>query len=1127
MQCPRCKYQTPSDAEFCPECGENVAVICKRCSTSNAPAHKFCKHCGNDLTATAGGVSARFRAPEFYTPKYLAEKIRTASVLGDERKQVTVLFADIKGSLELIADQDPEDASKILDGALQLMIKATHRYEGTVNRVMGDGIMALFGAPAALENHAARACYAALLMQESITRFSEEIRSTAGVYIQVRIGVNSGEVIVRSIQSDLQIDYAAVGQTTHLAARMEQIATPGSILITAEVKSLTQGYIDVKPLGPVPVKGMRKPVEVFEVIGAGAVRTRIEVAASRGLTRFVGRTFEMEALRNALKAAHSGQAQVVGFFGEAGVGKSRLLYEFIHSNDVGGWLLLESSSVSYERAAPYLPIVELLRNYFKIHTHDDVRTVREKIAGKIVMLDHSLQETIPAILHILDALSDDHVFHDLQPLERREHTVQAIKRIILSESRIQPVLLVFEDLQWDDSSTLAVLDGVIEGLRTSRVLILISHRPTRQHTWANRSYYTQYRLEPLARQSLEELLQALLGADPSLAALKELLILRTEGNPFFVEEIVRTLVETKILTGEVGRRQLTTSVSTIEVPPTVQDVIASRIDRLPPQEKRLLHEASVIGKDVQFTLLHMVTALPEEQLRGCLDNLQAAEFLHETRLYPDIEYTFNHALIYQVAYVELLHEHRREMHARILECMETLYADRLSEQVERLASHALYGELWPKALKYLRQAGAKAMNRPANRHAVMQFEQALNVLKHLPQDRETLEQAIDLRFDIRNALQPLGERARILECLQEADSLAARIDDQRRLGWVASYLTEHFRMLGDSNSAMEAGKRALAIARQLSDLPLNVVTNLPMGLLCHALGEYRQAIEFFQWNLNHLEGELLRERFGLFGLPAVHSRTFLVWCLAEIGEFEEGRIIGEQGIGFAKAMDQPFELMYAYLGIGVLHLRRGDLQQAIFVLERALELSEFAPVPVGFSYGASYLGYCLALEGRASEALPLLEKTTSPPISTTFVARHSLRMVYLGEAYLLAGRVGDGAEAATQALELARKHRERGHEGYAERLLGEVATKSGQLAQAEAHYRNALCLAHELGMRPLAAHCHWGLARVSHLARGQDPTAVKQDVSAARMLFGDMGMVGWLQRMEAEFGETIAEKYCL
>jgi class 3 adenylate cyclase len=541
-------------------------------------------------------AAERFQSPDTYTPKYLAEKIRALAVLENERKQVTVLFADIKGSTELIADQDPEEASKILDAVLQQMIESVHRFEGTVSRVIGDGIMALFGAPLALEDHAVRGCYAALLIQEKIKRYSEQTRHTAGLSIQVRIGLNSGEVIMRSILSDLHMDYTAVGQTTHLAARMEQIAAPGSILVTRNVVNLSKGYIDVNPLGPMPVKGLRRRVEVFEVIGSGTVRSRLQAAVARGLTPFVGRLAEMEALRSASEQAAAGHGQIVGVTGEAGIGKSRLFYEFIHSSDVQGWLVLESNSFSHTRSAPYAQLTEFVKNYFQIDSQDDKRTIWEKVTRKLLVFEEALQDAIPPVLYLLETLPEDHSFQELEPVQRREHIASAIRRIVLSESRLRPVLAVFEDLHGADSPSLRVLDEIMGGLRDTRVLLLVDYRGEHQDEWSSLPNYHRIWLDPLPTKGMEELLHAMLGPDRSLDALKVLLIERTEGNPLFIEEIVRTLVETNALSGERGRYVLAKPVSSIEVPPLVQDVIASRIDRLPSAQKRLIQEASVIGR---------------------------------------------------------------------------------------------------------------------------------------------------------------------------------------------------------------------------------------------------------------------------------------------------------------------------------------------------------------------------------------------------------------------------------------------------------------------------------------------------------------------------------------------------
>ena len=705
-------------------------------------------------------------APLTYTPPHLAEQILTSrAALEGERKQVTVLFADLKGSMELLAERDPEEARQLLDPVLDRMMAAVHQYEGTVNQVMGDGIMALFGAPLAHEDHAVRACYAALRMQEAVKQYAAEVQRSHGVPIHMRVGLNAGEVVVRSIGSDLHMDYTAVGQTTHLAARMEQMAMPGSILITPAVLGLVEGFVQVKALGAMPIRGLRDPVEVYEVTGAGVVRSRLQAAAARGLTRFVGRQPELETLQQALAQAQAGHGQLVAMVGEAGVGKSRLLYEFGHSHHTQGWLVLESASVSYGKTAPYFPVVDLLKRYCHIEERDDPRTVRAKVTGQILTLDEALQETIPALLALLDALPADSPFLRLDPPQRRQRTLDGLKRLFMRESQVQPLLLVFEDLHWIDTETQALLDSLVESLPTARLLLLVNYRPEYQHGWGSKTSYTQLRLDPLPPAGAAEVLQALLGGDPSLAPLKPLLIARTEGNPFFLEESVRTLVETRVLLGEPGAYRLAQALPTIHVPATVQAVLAARIDRLPAEEKRLLQTAAVIGTEIPLPLLQAIAELPEAALHRSLVHLQAAEFLYETRLFPDHEYTFKHALTHEVAYGSLLQERRRVLHARIVEALEALAGERLAEQVERLAHHALRGEVWDKALTYFRQAGEKAMGQSAYREAIGYFEQALSALPHLPEQRHTREQAIDLRLALRSALQPSGALGRILEVL--------------------------------------------------------------------------------------------------------------------------------------------------------------------------------------------------------------------------------------------------------------------------------------------------------------------------------------------------------------------------
>jgi class 3 adenylate cyclase/tetratricopeptide (TPR) repeat protein len=1110
--------------KFCGECGARLETACPSCGVANPPANKFCGQCGAALVQAL--TSTKFASPQTYTPKHLAEKILTSkSALEGERKQVTVLFADMKGSMELLADRDPEEARKLLDPVIEHMMEVVHRYEGTVSNLMGDGIMALFGAPLAHEDHAVRACYAALRMQESVKRYAEGVRRTEGVPIQIRVGLNSGEVVVGAIGNDLKMDYTAIGQTVHLASRMEQMATPGSVLLTPDALRLAEGYVQVKALGPVSVKGLTEPVEVYEVTGVGAARSRLQAAATRGLTRFVGRDAETEQLRKALEQARSDHGQVVGVVGEPGLGKSRLFFEFIHSHRTQGWLILESGSVSYGKATPYLPVIDLLKAYFKIQDRDDQREIREKVTGKLLTLDKSLEPTLPAFLALLDvpvdssAGSGQAMWQALDPSQRRQQTLGAVKRLLLRESQVQPLILLFEDLHWIDSETQTMLESLVESLPTSRLLLLVNYRPEYQHGWANKTYYIQLRLDPLPPESAGEILNSVLGDDHGLQSLKQLLIERTEGNPFFLEESVRTLVETKVLAGERGNYHLEKKVERTQVPATVQAVLAARIDRLPLEEKQLLQSAAVIGKDVPFSLLQAITELSDQELRRGLTHLQAAEFLYETSLFPDLEYTFKHALTHEVAYGSLLHERQRALHSRIVEAIETLHPDRLIEQVERLAHHAVQGEVWRKALIYLRQAGAKADARSALREAASYFEQALTALVHLPESREMREQAIDLHFNLRISLVALGERKRVLEHLRAAEALANALGDERRLARVNAYIARELLAQGEHQQAATACERAIAMVRTLDDYGLEVVATNFLVLAYYCLGDYPKAVEAQRCNLVPLDSPVVRERFGAIVLPFASSRTYLALALGERGEFVEAVVRCTEAIHIAEAAGHPYSVTAMYQRMGHLHLRRGDLHQATLTLEHALEVCQGVDSPPLFHAVNFTLGYAYALSGRSAEAIPLVEEAVNRPVISASNEGQSLRTIWLSEAYLLAGREADARAAAQRALGLARQHKERGHEAYTLRLLGEIASREDPLdiEKAADHYRQALALAEALGMRPLIAHCHVGLGKLYRRIGNTQQSRTHLTDGVAMMLEMEMGL--WLERAQTELKE--------
>jgi class 3 adenylate cyclase/tetratricopeptide (TPR) repeat protein len=1043
-----------------------------------------------------------------YTPKHLAEKILTSrSALEGERKLVTVLFADLKGSMELLADRDPEEARRLLDPILERMMDAVHRYEGTVSQVMGDGIMALFGAPVAHEDHAVRACYAALDMQAAIRRYAEEVRRTHGLGgLAIRVGLNSGNVVVRAIGSDLHMDYTAVGQTTHLAARMEQLAGPGTTLLTAETLRLAEGYVEVQGLGPVPVKGLEAPVEVWEMRGAGPLRSRLYAAAARGLTRFIGREAELEQLRQALGRAAAGHGQVVALVGEPGVGKSRLVWELIHSHRTHGWLVLEGHAMPHGTATPYLPIVDLLRRYFGLQEREDAQQAREKVASKLATADGSTEPDLAVVLALLDLPVEEDTWHAAGPVQRRERTLEVLTRLLLRESATRAVLVVIDDLQWTDTETQAVLDALVERLPTARLLLLLCYRPEYRHGWGGKTYYAQVRLDPLPVESAAAMLVALLGTHPSLEPLKALLIERTDGNPFFLEESIQAVVESGALAADRGAYRLERAVDSLSVPATVQAVLAARIDRLAQQDKRLLQAAAVVGKDVPVTLLREIAEVTHEELSSALGRLRAAELLYERHDSPDVGYTFKHSLTHDVAYESLLHERRRAFHVRLVETIERLYGDRLAGELERLAHHAFAGEVWEKAARYARQAAAKIYARSASAaEAVVLYDRALVALSHLPATGAAQEEAVDLRLAIRTPLAQLLEHERILEHLREAERLASGLADRRRLGRVYAFMTAVHYETATYEAARRYGGPALELVTAEGDWEIEFVVRFFLAQIALWSGQHREALTLYDQAVAVDAAHEGSPRSGVFvnRLPVVAGWTAI--CLAELGRFAEALAQGERALRLAG--NEPFNRVVAQLGFGRLSLERGDLAAAVAALEQALQLCRRTHNLLYLVQVIGALGYARALAGDPDEGLTLLETA----VSQAHARRPAVlapTLAWQGEALFLAGRPEAARSAGEQALALARERGERGHEARVLNVLGRFALdgEPADLDLAEHHFRLARGLAETLGMRPLLAHVHLGLGRLRRRA-GADADA---HLRTAAGLYREMDMRLWL-----------------
>ena len=613
MNCTKCGAENREGRKFCAKCAAPLARLCPQCGASNEPGENFCGEC-----AAALGAAPTASKKSNDTPIRVADAPASENLEG-ERKTVTALFADIKGSTELEQDLDPEEARAIVDPALKLMIDAVRRYDGYVVQSTGDGIFALFGAPVAHEDHPQRALYAALRMQDELKRYSARLREAGNLPIEARVGVNTGEVVVRSISTGGgHTEYTPIGHTTNLASRMQALAPTGSIAISEQTCKFVEGYFELKPLGPTSVKGVREPVNVYEITGLSPLRTRLQLAAGRGFSKFVGRQHEMEAIKRAAEQAKFGRGQIVAAMAEPGVGKSRLLFEF-KATSAAGWMVLETFSVSHGKASAYLPVIDLLHSYFDIKAEDDPRTRRERVIGRLLALDRSLEDVLPYLFGLLGIAEDADRLAGMDAEIRKRRTLDAIKRIMLRESLNQPLMVIFEDLHWIDGGTQGLLNLLADSIGTAKILLLVNYRPEYSHHWNSKTYYTQLRLDPLGQESADEMLQSLLGDSAELEPLKRMIIERTEGNPFFMEETVLVLFDGGALVRN-GEVKLTRPLSQLKIPATVQAILASRIDRLPPDQKDMLQTLAVIGREMAFGLLKSVVSSSEDELNRILSN---------------------------------------------------------------------------------------------------------------------------------------------------------------------------------------------------------------------------------------------------------------------------------------------------------------------------------------------------------------------------------------------------------------------------------------------------------------------------------------------------------------------------
>ncbi|AGW95673.1 hypothetical protein N234_37045 [Ralstonia pickettii DTP0602] len=1095
MRCASCGFENPAGIKFCEECGAKLVRVCPACGQKASAKAKFCSECGASLSATRPITGLVPSAPIDYTPPYLAERIRAAQAdmeargsADGERKTITALFADMAGSTALVHDLDPEDARHLIDPVLGLMMEAVHHYEGYVAKSMGDGILALFGAPIANEDHPQRALLAALRMQEAMRQYADRVRLAQGIALQIRVGINSGEVVVRTIRiKDLHTNYDPVGNSIHIASRMEGIAVPGSIVASEHTHHLTEGYFAFKPLGATPIKGLPEPLAVFEVLGLGPLRTRLQLSASRGLARFVGRANELEQLREARARAQAGRGQIVGLVGEPGVGKSRLCHEFklLAPRDC---LVLETFSVSHGKAYPYLPLIELLRNYCQVTAQDDERRRREKLTGKVLTLDRALEDTLPYLLHLLGAAESSSALAQMDTQIRQQRTFEAISRLLVRESQAQPLELIVEDLQWLDSEAEAFLGFLGESVASARILLLVNFRPEYRHQWSRKRYYSQLRLDPLGEAEARELLRALLGDAAGLAQLEHRILAQTEGNPFFIEEVVQELVEGQVLRGERGHYRLEQVPGKLHIPATVQGVLAARIDRLQPAEKVLLQTLAVIGKVFPWSLLARVVEQPEDTTKSLLARLQAGEFIYEQPAFPEVEYSFKHALTQEVTYGSLLSERRRALHERTAQAIEALFGTQIEEHCSELAYHFSRSGNAPKAVEYLHCAGRQAVQRSANAEAVTHLTTALALLKTLPDGPERTRQELALQITLGPAwMVAKGFAAPEVEATYtRALTLCRQLGEETIQVFPALMgLRNSFLALGELQTARELGEQLLTMAQKAQDPALLVQAHRVLGTSLLALGELGAA-------RTQLEQALVLYAPGQYQSPAVFLEpsvlalaivTMDLWLL---GYPDQALKRSQEALALAQTLSHPPASATALIYATELRLHRGETQPMRELAEALLALATEHGFPFWLAYGTILSGWALVAQGRTAEGIERMQQGLSAFRATGAEIWRTHFLALLAEAYGKAGQADAGLQMLAEALAVVERTQERVFEAELNRLKGELMLLQpgggGEAGagrdEAEACFQRAIAIARRQDSRSLELRAVMALSRL-------------------------------------------------
>jgi class 3 adenylate cyclase len=1100
---------------FCGQCGRSLAAGCPRCGAENPPGFRFCGGCGRPLEERE-----LVRKPGDYTPRHLVEKIlRSKSAIEGERKQVTVLFVDVKGSMGITEAVDPEEWHAVMDRFFQILTDGVHRFEGTVNQYTGDGVMALFGAPIAHEDHARRGCYAALHLGDELRRYANELRLRKGLNFSVRMGLNSGDVVVGKIGDDLRMDYTAQGHTVMLAARMQQVAEPGKVYLTDHTAKLVRGYFQLGDLGELALKGANGPLHVYELQGVGALRTRLDLSRARGFSRFVGRADEMQILEAALVRARESSPQIIGIVGEAGVGKSRLCFEFLERCRARGLMTHETHGVAHGKSVPLLPILRLFRGFFGITERDSDATARERIAGRLLLLDEGFRNALPLMFDFLGVPDPESPAPRIDAEARQRQLFAIVRSVIQARAGRETIVALLEDLHWFDGSSEAFLEPLLDPPPGAKTLMVLNFRPEYRADWMQKPSYQQVALQPLGPEAITELLRDLLGDHPSLERLPGLIRERTGGNPFFIEEVILSLVESGVLEGAKGAYRLVRPVGEVGIPRTVHDILAARIDRLQERDKQVLQSASVIGKKFPETVLRRIVQLPDHELGAALRFLQGAEFIYEEALYPEAEYAFKHPLTQQVALDTQLRERRARIHASVAQVIEELHQEKLDEQAALLAYHwEEAGEPLLAARWNARAAAWAGKTDPAE--ALRHWQKAKSLLEQTPDTPERRE----LELEACKGILPLCWRVGVSERETTATFERGRAlaEDRGDLAALA-VLHLHYGMCRSFGHADVEGftrhvHEAAALSERIEDEAL--VLAVAAGLLIARWLEGRLS-EGIEAGRRALERQPDDVALGSehWGFPPYAN----LLCFSRLMEATAGRPSGalrDFDLPLRIAREQSSQELESYIHVAAVQVAEilGEPEAALPHGRQSVETAEKSGLPVAVVYANYCLGTAHCIAENWKDAVSCLERALAVAAGEeAAVLEEPLFLARLAEAYAGLGESRKANETVDRALVLARERKLPLNEITARWVQSRVLRRSSGAAaheEIESTLAETEHLISVTGARSWQPFVHVERAELARLT-GEE-AAREGELREAQRLFAEMGAARQVERIARE-----------